>query len=87
MLREEGCCRVTGFALDRERLKKMVLIGLPAGLQGTLFSLSNVIIQSSLEAVDKGEIEAAIALGMTGPQRMFRIILPEATWTASCTSP
>lgn len=38
----------------------------------------SVIIQSSLEAVDKGEIEAAIALGMTGPQRMFRIILPEA---------
>ncbi len=50
MLREEGCCRVTGFALDRERLKKMVLIGLPAGLQGTLFSLSNVIIQSSINA-------------------------------------
>ena len=48
MLREEGCCRVTGFALDGERLKKMVLIGLPAGLQGTLFSLSNVIIQSSI---------------------------------------
>ena len=38
----------------------------------------SVIIQSSLEAVDKGEIEAAIALGMTGSQRMFRIILPEA---------
>lgn len=48
MLREEGCCRVTGFALDGERLKKMVLIGLPSGLQGTLFSLSNVIIQSSI---------------------------------------
>lgn len=50
MLREEGCCRVTGFALDGERLKKMVLIGLRAGLQGTLFSLSNVIIQSSINA-------------------------------------
>lgn len=50
MLREEGCCRVTGFALDGERLKKMVLIGLPSGLQGTLFSLSNVIIQSSINA-------------------------------------
>ncbi len=48
MLREEGCCRVTGFALDGERLKKMILVGLPAGLQGTLFSLSNVIIQSTI---------------------------------------
>ena len=27
-----------------------MLIGLPAGLQGTLFSLSNVIIQSSINA-------------------------------------
>ena len=37
-----------------------------------------VTIQSALEAVDKGEIEAATAIGMTAPQRMLRIILPEA---------
>lgn len=37
-----------------------------------------VTIQSALEAVNKGEIEAAAALGMTGWQRMVRIIIPEA---------
>lgn len=48
MLREEGPCRVTGFALDKERLRRMVVVGLPAGLQGSLFSLSNVLIQSTI---------------------------------------
>lgn len=37
-----------------------------------------VTIEAALEAVDRGEIEAAAAIGMTGPQRMLRIILPEA---------
>jgi polar amino acid transport system permease protein len=37
-----------------------------------------VTVQSALEAVNKGEIEAAAALGMTGFQRMRRIIIPEA---------
>lgn len=50
MLRVDGCCRITGLAVDAAKLKKMILIGLPAGLQGTLFSLSNVIVQSSINS-------------------------------------
>ena len=38
----------------------------------------SVTIQSALEAVNKGEIEAAASLGMTGFQRMIHIIIPEA---------
>lgn len=41
-------------------------------------ALHAVTIQAALQAVNKGEIEAAAALGMTGAQRMFRIIIPEA---------
>lgn len=37
-----------------------------------------VTIEAALAAVNKGEIEAAAALGMTSSQRMLRIILPEA---------
>lgn len=37
-----------------------------------------VTIQAALEAVSKGEIEAAASLGMTGLQRMTRIVIPEA---------
>lgn len=33
-----------------DKLKKIVVVGLPAGVQGSLFSISNVIIQSSINA-------------------------------------
>ena len=36
------------------------------------------IIRSALQSVDNGQIEAAHALGMTYPQALRRIILPEA---------
>jgi polar amino acid transport system permease protein len=41
-------------------------------------AFNSVVIQSAFESVNKGEIEAATALGMTGAQRMVRIIIPEA---------
>jgi len=34
--------------IDREALKDISLVGIPAGIQGTVFSLSNVVIQSSI---------------------------------------
>lgn len=40
------------------------------------------IIRASLESVDKGQIEAASALGMNYFQALIRIILPEATVVA-----
>lgn len=36
------------LAIDKDSLKKMLRIGLPAGLQGTFFSLSNTLIQSTI---------------------------------------
>ena len=36
------------FKIDFKELKEIVKIGLPAGVQGSIFSLSNVIIQSSV---------------------------------------
>ena len=36
------------LAVDKDSLKKMLRIGIPAGLQGTFFSLSNVLIQSTV---------------------------------------
>lgn len=43
--------------LDREILRRIVKIGLPAGFQGMLFSFSNMIIQSSVNSF--GEIMVA----------------------------
>lgn len=36
--------------ISRDKLKKILQIGLPAGFQGTLFSLANVVIQSSINS-------------------------------------
>ena len=36
------------LAVDKDSLKKMLRIGLPAGLQATFFSLSNALIQSTV---------------------------------------
>ena len=36
--------------IDRDKLAKIVRIGLPAGLQGIVFSISNVLIQSSVNS-------------------------------------
>ena len=58
--------------------KNIQIAEIPAILYAIVALALNNAAFCSLEAVDKGEIEAAIALGMTGPQRMFRIILPEA---------
>lgn len=48
MRRMDGPCRLNSLAVDGRKLGKMILIGLPAGLQGTLFSFSNVLIQTSI---------------------------------------
>ncbi len=44
--------RWSNLKWDREAFKDIVRNGLPAGIQGALFSLSNVIIQSSIVSVN-----------------------------------
>jgi polar amino acid transport system permease protein len=39
---------------------------------------SSESIRAALESVDKGQMEAALSIGMTSPQALRRIILPEA---------
>lgn len=36
--------------IDYDSLKDMIVVGLPAGIQGSLFSISNVVIQSSINS-------------------------------------
>lgn len=39
-----------GFSLDKETLWSLLKIGLPAGIQNSLFSMSNIVIQSSINS-------------------------------------
>ena len=48
----EDCCHLNTKAIRiyKDKLIDMIKVGLPAGIQGSLFSLSNVIIQSSVNS-------------------------------------
>lgn len=51
MRRTDGCrLHLSKLRFYRTELLKMVRIGLPAGIQGSLFSISNVMIQSSINS-------------------------------------
>ena len=52
LMRRTDACRLylNKLRIYMPQLKKILLIGLPAGLQGCTFSISNVIIQSSINS-------------------------------------
>ncbi|MBQ7324396.1 MAG: MATE family efflux transporter [Clostridia bacterium] len=52
LMRRTDACRLDlrKMRFYPQQLKKIVSIGLPAGIQGSLFSISNVIIQSSVNS-------------------------------------
>lgn len=52
LMRTESDYRVSlkKLRIVRDKMLKMIQIGLPAGLQGALFSISNVLIQSSVNS-------------------------------------
>ena len=60
MLKTTGSCRldIKSIAIHKEPLKKILKIGLPAGIQSSLFSISNVIIQSALQSFQSATVIA-----------------------------
>lgn len=48
MIRMDNACRLTGMCMDIRKFGAILAIGLPAGIQSSLFSLSNVLIQSTV---------------------------------------
>ena len=53
--------RFRDFRIDPVLLKQMLLIGLPAGLQGMVFSLSNISIQSAVNVLGADIMAASSA--------------------------
>lgn len=62
------------FKLYKEQLKNIIQIGLPSGLQGVLFSLSNVLIQSNINAFDIGSDNPVVVPGNTAAQQLDGLI-------------
>lgn len=51
------------ISIDGRILRKIIRIGLPAGIQGTVFSLSNVVIQSAINSFGTAVIAGSSAAG------------------------
>jgi len=51
------------LSIDGRKLKSIIRIGLPAGIQGVLFYISNVLIQSALNSFGSTAIAASSAAG------------------------
>ena len=65
LMRRKDSCRLylKKMRFYRVQLLKMIRIGLPAGLQGSLFSISNVIIQSSINSFGEVVMSGNAAAG------------------------
>lgn len=52
LMKETGVCHLDlkKLAITKNKLLEIIRIGLPAGMQGAIFSLSNVVIQSSINS-------------------------------------
>lgn len=59
--------------LDKEALWHMIRIGVPAGIQGALFSISNVIIQSSINSF--GDVAMAGNAAASNIEGFFYVVL------------
>ncbi len=54
LMKDEGPCRLSikKLFIDRPAMKSILYVGLPAGVQGSLFSISNMLMQSSILQVN-----------------------------------
>jgi putative MATE family efflux protein len=65
LMRRTDCCRLYLSKLHfyRRQLSRILSIGFPAGIQGSLFSISNVIIQSSVNSFGSVVVSGNAAAG------------------------
>lgn len=63
LMRRTDSCRLElrKMRISQKPLVKMIRIGLPAGLQGSLFAISNVIIQSSINSFGAAAMSGSAA--------------------------
>ena len=65
LMRRSDACRLElrKMRFYKAQMKKIIRIGLPAGIQSSLFSISNVIIQSSINSFGAVMVSANAAVG------------------------
>lgn len=65
LMRRTDSCKlfVKEIKLHKEEFKKIFTIGIPAGIQGSMFSISNVVIQSSINSFGDAFMSGNAAAG------------------------
>ncbi|MBQ7064441.1 MAG: MATE family efflux transporter [Firmicutes bacterium] len=65
LMRSDGCIHLSlrKLRIYKKPLIEMIRVGLPAGLQGTLFNISNVLIQSSINSFGDIAMAGSAAAG------------------------
>lgn len=63
LIREDGYCKLNlhKLKINRHKLLMLLKVGLPAGMQGCIFSISNVLIQSSVNSFNSTVMAANTA--------------------------
>lgn len=63
LMREDGVMHLDlkALSIDWHTVKRIMRVGLPAGLQSTLFSISNVVIQSSINSFGSSVVAGSSA--------------------------
>lgn len=63
LLHRHDMCRLDlrKLAIDKTALKRILTIGVPSGIQGSLFSISNVIIQSAVNSFETAAVVGSAA--------------------------
>lgn len=63
LMRQNNCCRLhlSQLRIYPERLAAIARIGIPSGIQSSLFSIANVLIQSSINSFGSVAMEGATA--------------------------
>lgn len=61
----DNCCRLhlKELRIYKDKLFRILRVGLPAGIQGSVFSISNVVIQSSINSFDSLVMSGSTAAG------------------------
>lgn len=63
VVRDNGRRLFSEFKIHGESLKKIILLGIPSGIQGSVFSLSSMVIQSAINSFGAAAIAGNSAAG------------------------
>jgi len=82
LMRRSDDCKliIEEIRIYKDELKRMIRIGLPAGIQGSLFSISNVIIQSSINSF--GQVFMAGSTAASNLESMVYVCIASYLQTA-----